>query len=61
MTEMPRVSMYGVQQPIEILNGSQTQEKYVVIGHCCESGDLLTPKLYENETVEPVLLNTPNI
>lgn len=61
MTEMPRVSMYGVQQPIEILNGSQTQEKYVVIGHCCESGDLLTPKLYENETVEPVLLNTPNV
>lgn len=61
MTEMPRVSMYGVQQPIHILNNSKTQSEYVVIGHCCESGDLLTPKLYHNESVEPVLLNDPQI
>jgi diaminopimelate decarboxylase len=61
MTEMPRVSMYGVQQPIHVINNSATQSEYVVIGHCCESGDLLTPKLYHNETVEPVLLNDPQI
>jgi len=61
MTEMPRVSMYGVQQPIHILNDSETQSEYVVIGHCCESWDLLTPKLYHNESVEPVLLNDPQI
>lgn len=61
MTEMPRVSMYGVQQPIHVINNSTTQSEYVVIGHCCESWDLLTPKLYHNETVEPVLLNDPKI
>jgi diaminopimelate decarboxylase len=31
MTEMPRVSMYGVQQPIHILNNSKTQSEYIVI------------------------------
>lgn len=61
MTEMPRISMYGVQQPIHILNNAITQSQYVVIWHCCESGDLLTPKLYHNESVEPVLLNDPQI
>lgn len=61
MTEMPRVSMYWVQQPILVINNAQTQWEYVVIWHCCESGDLLTPKLYHNETVEPVLLNDPQI
>lgn len=61
MTEMPRVSMYWVQQPIEILNTSETKSDYVVIGHCCESWDLLTPKLYHNEEVEPVKLNDPQI
>jgi diaminopimelate decarboxylase len=61
MTEMPRVSMYGVQQPIHILNNAKTQSEYVVIWHCCESWDLLTPKLYHNESVEPVLLNDPQI
>jgi diaminopimelate decarboxylase len=58
---MPRVSMYGVQQPIHILNNSKTQSEYIVIWHCCESWDLLTPKLYHNESVEPVLLNDPQV
>jgi hypothetical protein len=31
MTEMPRVTMYGVQQPITILNDSKEKEKYVVV------------------------------
>lgn len=44
MTELPRPSMYWVQQPIEILNNSTQLGDYVVIGHNCESGDLLTPK-----------------
>lgn len=59
MTEMPRVTMYGVQQPIHIiphlnplLGGGEVIKKYVVVGHCCESGDLLTCKLYQNEDIE---------
>jgi hypothetical protein len=31
MTEMPRVSMYGVQQPITVLNDSKTNKDYVVV------------------------------
>jgi len=65
MTEMPRVPMYWVQEPIYVVKNlpipvfsqkgerSNEKEDYVVIGHCCESGDLLTCKLYEQETIEP--------
>jgi diaminopimelate decarboxylase len=56
MTEMPRPSMYGIQQTIIIVNESKNQKKYVVVGHCCESWDLLTPKLYHNEMVEELEL-----
>lgn len=52
MTEIPRPTMYGVQQPIHIVWIWEAKKKYVVIGHCCESGDLLTCKLYEQETIE---------
>lgn len=52
MTEMPRVSMYWVQEPIHILNDSAETEDYVVVGHCCESWDIITSKLYEPEVIE---------
>ena len=56
MTEMPRVAMYGVQQPIVAINDSQDTQKYVIVGHCCESGDILTCKLYDAETIETIIL-----
>ena len=56
MTEMPRVPMYGVQQPIVVINDSKKTQEYVVVGHCCESWDILTTKLYDQETIEPILL-----
>ena len=49
MTELLRPSIYGAQHPIDIFNQktSENSEKgsqdYVVVGHCCESGDILTP------------------
>ena len=49
MTELLRPSIYGAQHPIDIINQktSENSEKgsqdYVVVGHCCESGDILTP------------------
>lgn len=65
MNDMPRVAMYGVQEPIFVVPApphptspykgeEQTSElkKYAVVGHCCESSDLLTCKLYEAETIE---------
>ena len=56
MTEMPRVSMYWVQQPITVINNSTEMEDYVVVWHCCESGDIMTCKLYDQEVLEPILL-----
>lgn len=56
MTEMPRVSMYWIQQPIDVINNSIEKEKYAVVWHCCESWDLLTCKLYEQETIEEIEL-----
>ena len=61
MTQMPRVTMYGVQQPIIAINNSKNAKKYVVVGHCCESGDILTTKLYDQETIEEVELSEVNI
>lgn len=61
MTEMPRVAMYWVQQPITIINDSKEKEDYVVVGHCCESGDVLTTKLYDQEIIETVSLNKASV
>ncbi len=53
MTDILRPSIYGAQHPIEILqkvpNGGR--EKYVVVGHCCESGDILTPAPSDPEAI----------
>lgn len=61
MTEMPRVTMYWVQQPITILNDSIEKDEYVVVGHCCESGDILTTKLYDQEILETVKLSKASV
>jgi len=56
MTEMPRVPMYWVQQPITVINDSENNKNYVVVWHCCESGDILTSKLYDQEIIETISL-----
>ena len=50
MTDVLRPSLYGAVHPMTILPGSgkvedigSDQEEVVVVGHCCESGDLMTP------------------
>lgn len=45
MTELLRPSIYGAQHPISIVQVTPSSETkdYVVVGHCCESGDILTP------------------
>lgn len=45
MTELLRPSIYGAQHPISLLQASEqsASKEYVVVGHCCESGDILTP------------------
>lgn len=56
MTEMPRITMYWVQQPIIAINNSTEIKKYAVVWHCCESGDLLTCELYNQEVIETIEL-----
>jgi len=50
MTDVLRPSLYGASHPTTILPGSGNSEDLgdetedvVVVGHCCESGDLMTP------------------
>jgi diaminopimelate decarboxylase len=43
MNAILRPSLYGAQHPIEVLNDSDKNVKRVVVGPCCESGDILTP------------------
>ncbi|MCA9052584.1 MAG: diaminopimelate decarboxylase [Planctomycetaceae bacterium] len=47
MTELLRPSLYGAQHPIDLVpRGEPTGHEYdyVIAGHCCESGDILTPE-----------------
>jgi diaminopimelate decarboxylase len=48
MTEVTRPSLYGAQHPIVLVPGEHRAERvereYLVAGHCCESGDILTPE-----------------
>lgn len=56
MTEILRPAMYGAQHPMAIIPAAdqartQSLEDYVVVGHCCESGDILTPAAGDPESI----------
>lgn len=55
MTEVLRPSLYGAQHPIEVLRASPTEKRgeTVVVGHCCESGDIFTPAPGDPEALAP--------
>lgn len=61
MNDMPRVAMYWVQEPLFVMNDSDEYQDYVVVGHCCESSDIITSKLYDAEVIEPRSLKKANI
>lgn len=47
MTEVVRPAMYGAQHPIVVVPRTAERrgtKEYLVAGHCCESGDVLTPE-----------------
>ena len=58
MTDVLRPSIYGAQHPISIVQNkpSKKTEKYIVVGHCCESGDILTPAPADPEALAPRLM-----
>ena len=58
MTDVLRPSLYGAVHPLTVLPGSgrtedvgTESEDVVVVGHCCESGDLMTPLPGEPESL----------
>lgn len=61
MNDILRPSLYAAQHPIEIINDNKTKQEYVIVGHNCESGDLLTPAVGDPERLGPRLLNKASI
>lgn len=61
MTEIMRPGLYGAQHPLIVVNDNTETKQYVVVGHCCESGDLLTPYPDDPEAIATRLLNVPDI
>jgi len=60
MTELLRPSMYGAQHPLFVVpHGHELGDDpvdyvdYVVAGHCCETGDLLTTASGDPESLSP--------
>ena len=60
MTENLRPSLYGAQHPLVVVPADETAARstaeYLVVGHCCESGDILTPEAGNPEGLGPRLL-----
>ena len=64
MTEILRPSLYGAQHPIQLTpkeHGERPVEDYLVVGHCCESGDILTPEPGNPEGLLPRTLRSARI
>jgi diaminopimelate decarboxylase len=61
MNDIIRPSMYGAQHGIETLNDSSEKEEYVVVGHNCETGDILTPASGDPEGLEARKMNKTQI
>lgn len=56
MTEVVRPAMYGAQQPLVVVPAEEESRgtaDYIVAGHCCESGDVLTTAPDDPEGLEP--------
>lgn len=69
MTELLRPVLYGAQHPFEIVPSDRTGRTtgpaettdYLIAGHCCESGDILTPAPGDPEGLAPRRLPTAQI
>jgi diaminopimelate decarboxylase len=51
MNDILRPSLYAAQHRIEVLTDRNNTKEYAVVGHNCESGDLLTPAIGDPETI----------
>lgn len=57
MTELLRPMIYGDRHPIRLLGKEEkNMVPYVVVGMCCESGDIFTPKQGSPEEIDTAML-----
>lgn len=64
MTETVRPSMYGAQHPLVVVPTEEEErgvDEYLVVGHCCESGDVLTPAPDDPEGLLPRTLTEAKV
>ena len=65
MAEILRPSMYGAQHPITVVSkdsdASRDAADFLVVGHCCESGDVLTTEPGNPEGLQTRALLRPEI
>lgn len=61
MNDFMRPTLYGAQHRMRVLNDASTQSDYVVVGHNCESGDILTPEPGNPENIRTRSLSTASI
>ncbi|MAI79294.1 MAG: diaminopimelate decarboxylase [Deltaproteobacteria bacterium] len=63
MTEFLRPNLYGAQHPIEVIpasdGGKEDKIDLLIAGHCCESGDVMTPAAGDPEALAPRQLIRP--
>ncbi len=64
MTDVLRPSLYGAQHPLVVVgkesDPTETEEA-ILVGHCCESGDILTPAPGDPEALQPREVATGHI
>lgn len=53
MNDFLRPTLYGAQHDIQVLNDSKERADYIVVGHNCESGDILTVAPGNAEVLQP--------
>jgi diaminopimelate decarboxylase len=61
MNDFLRSTLYGARHKIEVINESTATKEYVVVGHNCESGDILSPAANNPEGIETRLLKEAQI
>lgn len=52
MNDILRPTLYGAQHRITAINSAKEEAEYVVVGHNCETGDILTPASGDPERLQ---------
>jgi diaminopimelate decarboxylase len=52
MNDFLRPALHGAQHAMRVIGSGEGEEDYVVVGHNCESSDVLTTALHDPQTIE---------